>query len=48
MKDIKRVRDFISEDSIRKALMQAEKRDIIELYLQLRFDKEVEKNANKN
>lgn len=34
-------RNFIKEDTLRKYLMQLEKREVVELYLQLRFDKEV-------
>lgn len=40
IENIKR-RSFIKEDTLRKHLMQLEKREIVELYLQLRFDKEV-------
>ena len=33
------VRDLRSEDVVRKALMKMEKRLVVELYLQLRFEK---------
>lgn len=31
-------RDFLNEDGLRKSLMSTEKREVVELYLQLRFD----------
>lgn len=39
MTEFENIRKFTNEDSLRRHLMQLEKRDVIELYLQLRFDK---------
>ena len=38
--EIKRVRSFVSEDALRRGLMALEKRDVVDLYLELRFDKQ--------
>lgn len=35
------IRSRVSEDAVRKKLMQLEKREVVELYLQLRYDKQV-------
>ncbi len=39
LEEIKRVRSFISEDALRRGLMTLEKKDVVDLYLELRFDK---------
>ena len=44
-KQLERVRNFTIEDNLRKYLMTLEKRDIVELYLQLKFDKQPEQEA---
>ena len=42
-KDLDKVRSYISEDAVRKALMNLEKRDVVDLYLELKFDKQHKK-----
>lgn len=39
MTEFKNIRKFTNEDTLRRQLMKLDKRDVIELYLQLRFDK---------
>lgn len=39
MTEFENIRKFTNEDTLRRQLMKLEKRDVIELYLQLRFDK---------
>ena len=41
--ELDKVRKYTTEDYARKALMSLEKRDVVELYLQLKFDKQIEK-----
>ena len=41
------VRKYTNEDAIRAHLMKCEKRDLVELYLQTKFDKEIEKKGGR-
>ena len=42
--EIKKIRDYTSEDVIRKNLLTLQKRDVVDLYLELRFEKQAIKN----
>lgn len=42
-KQLNRVRNYTNEDSLRRTLMMMDRRDLVELYLELRFEKNLEK-----